>query len=72
VQLGAFSSATNADDFLKKIRLQLSWLGDGINAWSRDGLIRVHAGPYPSRDEANAQAERIQLELGIKPIIVTR
>jgi rare lipoprotein A len=72
VQLGAFSNATNADDFLQKIRLQLSWLGDGINTWSRDGLIRVHAGPYASREQANTQAERIQMELGIKPIIVTR
>jgi rare lipoprotein A len=72
VQLGAFSSAINAEDFLKKMKVQLMWLSDNLNVWSRDGLIRVHAGPYASRDLATSQAERIQLELGLKPIVVTR
>jgi rare lipoprotein A len=72
VQLGAFSSVLNADDFLKKMRLQLGWLTDSLNVWSRDGLYRVHAGPYANREQALAQSERIQTELGIKPLVVTR
>lgn len=72
LQLGAFSVAGNADDFLKKMQSQLTWLSDSLAVWSRDGLFRVHAGPFPSREQALAQSDRIETELGTKPLILSR
>ncbi|MGZ9014697.1 MAG: SPOR domain-containing protein [Burkholderiales bacterium] len=38
----------------------------------REGLFRVHAGPYSSATEARQVAERIALSLGVRPVVVTR
>lgn len=70
VQLGAFSVAANADAFLHKMRIDLVWLGDSMNIYRKDGLYRVHAGPYPSREEADRAARRVQAELGFKALVL--
>jgi len=72
VQLGAFSVAQNAEAFLRKMRIDLGWLADSINIYSKDGLYRVHAGPYPSREEAGRAAERVQSDLGFKALVLER
>jgi len=72
VQLGAFSVAQNADAFLRKMRIDLGWLADSINVYSKDGLYRVHAGPYSSREEAGRAAERVQNDLGFKALVLER
>ena len=40
--------------------------------FARDGLFRVHAGPYASQPEARQAAERINQALGVRPIVLTR
>ena len=72
LQLGAFSSQDNADAFLARMRAQLDWLASSLSVLARDGLYRVHAGPYPSRGEAQAAADRIGQTLGIKPLLLAR
>jgi rare lipoprotein A len=72
VQLGAFSAAQNADAFLRKMRIDLGWLADSMNIYVKDGLYRVHAGPYLSREEANHAAERVEKELGFKALVLDR
>ena len=72
VQLGAFSVAGNAEAFLRKMRIDLSWLADTMNVYRKDGLYRVHAGPYSSREEAGRTAERVQNELGFKALVLDR
>ena len=72
VQLGAFSVAGNADAFLRKMRIDLGWLADSMNVYRKDGLYRVHAGPYSSREEAGRTAERVQKELGFKALVLDR
>jgi rare lipoprotein A len=72
VQLGAFSVAQNADAFLRKMRIDLGWLSDSMNVYRKDGLYRVHAGPYSSREEAGRAAERVQKELGFKALVLDR
>ena len=72
VQLGAFSVAENADAFLRKMRIDLDWLSDAMNVYAKDGLYRVHAGPYSSREEAQRTAERVQKELGFKALVLER
>ena len=72
MQLGAFSVAQNADAFLRKMRIDLGWLADSMNVYRKDGLYRVHAGPYSSREQAGRAAERVQKELGFKALVLDR
>lgn len=77
VQLGAFSAAENADAFLGKLRIDLAWLADTMQVY-RDvksgsgGMYKVHAGPYATREEAEAAAERVRKELGFKAFVLNR
>ena len=72
LQLGAFSSQTNAESFRDSIARQLSWLQQAIQIRERGKLFRLHLGPYPNRGEANAVAEKIRAELDFKPLVVRR
>jgi rare lipoprotein A len=72
VQLGAFSVAQNANAFVGKMRADLDWLADSINVYRRDGLYRVHAGPYSDREQAGHVAERVQTQLGLKALVLER
>jgi len=72
VQLGAFSTRQNAQSFLLRMRAQLGWVGDKVALYGREGLYRVHAGPYASRDEATQVAERIEQATELRPVIILR
>jgi rare lipoprotein A len=72
VQLGAFSAAENAEAFQRRMRIELGWLSDSMNVYRKDGLYRVYAGPYSSREEAGRAAERVQKELGFKALVLER
>ena len=70
LQLGAFGSRENAENFLARLKSQLDWLA--LRIFTRDGLFRVHAGPYASQVEARQAADRISQALGIRPMVLTR
>ncbi len=72
VQLGAFAVAQNADAFLRKMRLDLRWLSYSMSVYRNDGVYRVQAGPYSSREEAGRAAQRVQKELGFKALVLDR
>jgi rare lipoprotein A len=72
LQLGAFGSRENAENFLARMRLQIEWLANTLHVFSRDGLYRVHAGPYPREMEARRDADRIGQSLGVRPFVLTR
>ena len=72
LQLAAFGSRDNAEAFLARARAQLEPLARLLHLFARDGLYRVHAGPYSSSSEARQAAERIGYALGAKPVLVTR
>lgn len=72
LQLGAFASRQNAESFLARLQAQVTWLAETIHILARDGLYRVHAGPYASRNEARSAADRISQTLGIKSFVLTR
>jgi len=72
VQLGAFSTRENAQSFLSRVRTQLTWLAENIALYGREGWYRVHAGPYPTREEANRIAERIEQSSELRPVIIVR
>ena len=72
LQLGAFSSADNAESLRSHLSRELEWLTEGIQIQSVGNIHRVHLGPYATRAEAEKVAERIRLALGYKPTFVTR
>jgi len=72
LQLGAFGSQDNAENYLARLRSQVDWLAPVLHVYPKDGLFRVHAGPYPSQADARAAADRISQALGIKPMILVR
>ena len=72
LQLGAFSGRDNAENFRVRVYQQLAWLNDSIRVYSRDGMFRLHLGPYRSRDEANTMAEKIREAMQFKPVVVVR
>ena len=72
LQLGAFGSRENADDFLGKMRVELDTLAAPLQVVAKDNLFRVHAGPYADRAAAAREAARIDERLGLKPLVVVR
>jgi rare lipoprotein A len=73
LQLGAFSSADNAESLRAHLARELDWLDEeiGIQAGG-DGIYRVQLGPCASRATAGRIAERIRSVLGAEPVFVTR
>jgi len=72
VQLGAFNLRQNAESFLAHMRIEMNWLAGSIGMYARDGLYRVHAGPYADRVQADEVARRIEQSMDLKPILITR
>jgi rare lipoprotein A len=72
LQLGAFGSRDNAEDFLGKMRVELGDLGVTQQIVVLGNLYRVQAGPYADRAAAASDAVRISDRLGVKPVVVVR
>ncbi|HSN40037.1 MAG TPA: septal ring lytic transglycosylase RlpA family protein [Burkholderiales bacterium] len=72
LQLGAFGSRENAENYLARLRAQSDWLAQTLHMFPKDGLFRVHAGPYANQAEARQAADRISQSLGIKPVLLVR
>jgi rare lipoprotein A len=72
LQLGAFSAYDNADNFLTRIRTELPLMTDNLGIVARDGLFKVHVGPYPDHAMAKQVAEKIAQTLYIKPMLLVR
>jgi rare lipoprotein A len=72
LQLGAFGSRENAEAFLTRMRSQVDWLATTLHIFARDGLFRVHAGPYAREAEAREEASRVTQALGVRPFVLTR
>jgi len=74
VQLGAFRERDGAESFRRRVGAddESSWLEPLLAIFGDTSLYRVQAGPYPSRDEADAVAQRARGALGVVPIVVER
>jgi rare lipoprotein A len=72
LQLGAFGSPDNAENYLARLRMQVEWLAGALHIYAKDGLFRVHAGPYANQAEARAAADKLSQTLGIKAVVLTR
>lgn len=69
LQLGAFKSQEGAESFLARMRSELGELGKQFRLSSKDGLVRVHVGPYASQSEARGSAESMKNTLGFRPMV---
>lgn len=69
LQLGAFSSVENAEGFRVRISRDLPWLMEPIQLAASAGLHRVRLGPYRTREEAQAIADKIRSSLDFAPVI---
>lgn len=72
IQLGAFGNPDNAEAFRSHMARELDWLSDRIRLEPGGKIMRVQAGPFRDRAEADAHAEKIRGITGIKPTIVMR
>lgn len=69
LQLGAFESQQNAESFLARMRSELGDTGKQLSLSRKDGLVRVHVGPYANQSEARGSAESMENKLGFKPML---
>jgi rare lipoprotein A len=69
LQLGAFSSRENAESFRSRVAGELPWLREPVSVVSREGLNRVRLGPYRSREEAAAIADKVRASLDFEPVV---
>ncbi|HEX5338447.1 MAG TPA: septal ring lytic transglycosylase RlpA family protein [Gallionella sp.] len=69
LQLGAFKSQDAAESFMARMRSELGDIGKQINVYLKDGLVRVHVGPYANQNEARSSAEGLMGKLGFKPMV---
>ncbi|TAJ79527.1 MAG: septal ring lytic transglycosylase RlpA family protein [Gallionellaceae bacterium] len=72
LQLGAFKSPQGAESFLAKMRSKLGAVEKMLSLFQKDGLERVHLGPYATQDEARAAGEKLKARLGFKPYVSVR
>lgn len=72
LQLGAFSSLENAESFRMRLLKQLDWVRETIHVHARDGMYRLHLGPYGDAREAGRVAEKIREALALRPFVVQR
>ncbi len=72
VQLGAFRERGGAEGFQRHVAAELDWLAPRLALFADAALWRLQAGPYGSRDEARASAERVRDALQLVPLVVER
>jgi rare lipoprotein A len=72
VQLGAFRQRDGAVSFRERVARELDWLAPLLSVFNDRSVLRLQAGPYRTRDEANGAAERIRSALQLVPVIVER
>lgn len=70
LQLGAFSSVDNAESFRDRVSRELVWLFEPIRIAPSGSLHRVRLGPYRTREEAQAIADKIRATLDFAPVII--
>lgn len=72
LQLGAFSSAGNAQKLLDRLTGELQFDPARTRLVLNGSLHRVQLGPYPSDDAAHADRERVRERLDLNSVLVRR
>ncbi len=72
LQLASFGTQLNAQNFSDKIKAQLGNLSEVLHIFAKNGLFKVHLGPYHNQSEATKVAENVRRALDIKPLMIIR
>jgi rare lipoprotein A len=72
LQLGAFGQAEGALRFQQRVADEAAWLAPLLTVFSERSLHRLQAGPYASRAQAQAAAQRLRDQLQLVPAVVER
>lgn len=72
LQLGAFAQAEGAMRFQQRVAGEVAWLAPLLTVFSEQRLHRLQAGPYASRSQAQAAAQRLRDQLQLVPAVVER
>jgi len=70
LQLAAFSAYNKADTFLAHMRAEFPDLSNLFGITERNGLFKVHAGPYLNQLLARQAANKISQSLPMKPLLL--
>jgi rare lipoprotein A len=72
VQLGAFGSFPNAQNFVEHVQNQIGTAQVEPKIRQVGGLFRVYVGPYADRDEARRAAERLKTAFGFATTVAVQ
>lgn len=72
LQLGAFSTSSNAEGLVHRVRSELGMFADRLQLLDEGGRYRLQLGPFASADEARLEAGRIGVLLNLQPFVVMR
>jgi rare lipoprotein A len=72
LQLGAFSSAANADSFRDYAQNELKWLQQNIHTELINGRYRLQVGPFRDTDQARSIGEKISAQIRVQAFLVRR
>jgi rare lipoprotein A len=72
LQLAAFSAYNNADTFLARMRIEFPDLSNLLGITVKNGLFKVHAGPYSNQLLARQAANKISQSLPMKPLFLVQ
>jgi rare lipoprotein A len=72
LQLGAFRQAAGARMLQQRLQTEAAGLAPGLALVEADGLLRVQAGPWPTRADAEQAASTLRSRLGLPGVVLYR
>jgi rare lipoprotein A len=72
VQLGAFRERDGALQLQRLLQSTASWVAPQVTLFDESPWVRVQAGPWPSRSQAEAMASRLAQALPLEPFVMRR
>ena len=70
LQLGAFGTENNANNFLSHMQSELPWLVNNLGIAEENGLFKIKAGPFSNPTLARQAANEITQRLEIYPMVL--
>ncbi|SEK83055.1 rare lipoprotein A [Roseateles sp. YR242] len=72
LQLGAFSRLEGAETLREQFNRSLDWMAPMLTIFKDKQLHRLQAGPFNSREDARAAAEKVRTAMALTPVLVER
>lgn len=72
LQLGAFSRLEGAETLREQFNRNLDWMAPMLTIFKDKQLHRLQAGPFNSREDARAAADKVRTVMALTPVLVER